>query len=437
MRALGLAVVMMLTLVAGSAAADEPDAPTLEQVQEAEQAVEVATRDVAAVQTDLVLANERLRESAVAAAQAAEDWNGARYRLQQARRAAAEAEERSEIAGSAVARQQEAYAESLVTSYQTAPDLTGFGAIVQSDGIETVIDHATTMQTAEDALDDRYDEFRASATLADVATQQAQEARDEAAAAQADARAARDAARSAALAAEGEAAAITAEKDALLAELARLQGVSLELATQRQAAIEAAAAEAAAAAAQREQELAQQAQEQQAQQQAEEQEEASTPTPTPTPTPQQPSPTPEPQPEPSTPPPPPTTPTPPPPPAPSGGAPAAIAFARAQIGEPYRWGAAGPSAWDCSGLTMGAWAAGGKSLPHYSVAQYEQSTPMSIGALRPGDLLFWGSSSASSSIYHVALYVGGGQMIHAPRTGRPVVQESMYYWTTPNFFARP
>jgi cell wall-associated NlpC family hydrolase len=86
---------------------------------------------------------------------------------------------------------------------------------------------------------------------------------------------------------------------------------------------------------------------------------------------------------------------------------------------------------------MGAWQQGGKSLPHYSVAQYEASTPISVGALRPGDLLFWGSSSSPSSIYHVALYTGGGQMIHAPRTGRPVVEESMYYWTAPNFHARP
>ena len=85
---------------------------------------------------------------------------------------------------------------------------------------------------------------------------------------------------------------------------------------------------------------------------------------------------------------------------------------------------------------MMAWKAGGKSLPHYSVAQYQQSTPISLGELQPGDLLFWGSSGKSSSIYHVALYVGDGQMIHAPRPGRDVEQVSMYYWITPNFFAR-
>ena len=101
------------------------------------------------------------------------------------------------------------------------------------------------------------------------------------------------------------------------------------------------------------------------------------------------------------------------------------------------WAAAGPNAWDCSGLTMGAWRAGGRYLPHYSVAQYEQSTKISAGDLRAGDLVFWGSSSSSSSIYHVALYVGNGRMIHAPRTGRPVTEESMYYWIPPNFYARP
>ena len=71
----------------------------------------------------------------------------------------------------------------------------------------------------------------------------------------------------------------------------------------------------------------------------------------------------------------------------------------------------------------------------HSRQQYAAATPIAIGDLQPGDLLFWGSSP--SSIYHVALYVGGGQMIHAPRTGQDVQQVSMYYWITPNFFARP
>jgi peptidoglycan DL-endopeptidase CwlO len=86
---------------------------------------------------------------------------------------------------------------------------------------------------------------------------------------------------------------------------------------------------------------------------------------------------------------------------------------------------------------MGAWRAGGVYLPHYSVAQYSQSTPISPSQLRVGDLVFWGSSSSPSSIYHVALYAGNGMIVQAPRTGRDVEEVSMYYWIAPNFFARP
>jgi cell wall-associated NlpC family hydrolase len=86
---------------------------------------------------------------------------------------------------------------------------------------------------------------------------------------------------------------------------------------------------------------------------------------------------------------------------------------------------------------MGAWHAGGIDLPHYSVAQYTESTPISVSQLQPGDLVFWGSSSRASSIYHVALYVGNGQIIQAPRTGEKVQQVSMYNWIAPTFFARP
>jgi len=127
-----------------------------------------------------------------------------------------------------------------------------------------------------------------------------------------------------------------------------------------------------------------------------------------------------------------------PPPTSPGSASAAVAFAYAQIGEPYVWGASGPDAWDCSGLTMGAWASTGVYLPHYSVAQYAATTPISAGQLRPGDLVFWASSpSDPNTIFHVGLYIGNGQMIHAPRTGTTVRVESIYDWEMPDFFGRP
>jgi cell wall-associated NlpC family hydrolase len=96
----------------------------------------------------------------------------------------------------------------------------------------------------------------------------------------------------------------------------------------------------------------------------------------------------------------------------SGGAATAIAAAKSKLGSAYVWAAAGPSTFDCSGLTMWAWAQAGVSLPHSSSMQYSSGNKVSTSSLQPGDLVFYGSP-----IHHVALYVGGGQVIHAPQTG--------------------
>jgi peptidoglycan DL-endopeptidase CwlO len=96
----------------------------------------------------------------------------------------------------------------------------------------------------------------------------------------------------------------------------------------------------------------------------------------------------------------------------SGGAATAIAAARSKLGSPYVWAAAGPSTFDCSGLIMYAWGKAGVSLPHSSAMQMSSGRRVSPSALQPGDLVFYGSP-----VHHVALYVGGGQVIHAPQTG--------------------
>ena len=105
----------------------------------------------------------------------------------------------------------------------------------------------------------------------------------------------------------------------------------------------------------------------------------------------------------------------------SRGAAAAIAAAQAQLGKPYLWAGDGPDAFDCSGLTMWAWRAAGVSLPHNTTAQYGATTHVSLGALQPGDLVYFGSD-----FHHVGLYVGNGQMIHAPQSGETVRYESIY-----------
>ena len=109
-------------------------------------------------------------------------------------------------------------------------------------------------------------------------------------------------------------------------------------------------------------------------------------------------------------------------PAASGGAGAAIAFARAQLGKPYVYAAAGPDSYDCSGLTMRAWQAGGVSMPHYSGAQYDMFPHVPLDALQPGDLVFWGPGGSN----HVAMYTGGGNVIYAPQTGDVVKEGPLY-----------
>lgn len=104
---------------------------------------------------------------------------------------------------------------------------------------------------------------------------------------------------------------------------------------------------------------------------------------------------------------------------------AAVAFAKDQLGEPYVWAATGPGSWDCSGLTMKSWLSAGERLPRTAQSQYDATTHIAIADLRPGDLVFYGTTS--SSIYHVGMYVGNGTMIHAPRTGDVVKYSSIYY----------
>ncbi|NNG18526.1 peptidoglycan endopeptidase [Naumannella sp. ID2617S] len=95
----------------------------------------------------------------------------------------------------------------------------------------------------------------------------------------------------------------------------------------------------------------------------------------------------------------------------SGRGGAAIGFARAQLGKPYIYGGTGPSGYDCSGLTMAAYKAAGVSIPRTSQAQYAGAgSQIPISSVQPGDLVFYGDLS------HVAIYVGGGQVIHAPNS---------------------
>jgi cell wall-associated NlpC family hydrolase len=433
-----------------AAVADEDDRvfPSRDQVEAAEREVAQKTRDVGAIKASLLLANQRLEDAAIEAEKASEAYNGAMWKLEQARQAVAQAQVEAARARRTVAQQRDAIGALVATSYQQGGELSAMSAFAGADGPEGVLDQYAAFQGASDSLQADYDRFAAADALAQVFEDRAEDARRDQAERAAEARAAKDVAASAAAAAQATAEQIADEKDDLIRELARAQNISVELARERQAALEEIARQRAAARAQAEAEAAARREAREAAERARAQERADraaaraerkqerqerrerdredTPRADPRPAPVQPAP----QPAPTPPPPPPA------PPAGSGGAGQAIAFARAQLGEPYSWGAAGPDAWDCSGLMLGAWGAAGVNLPHYSAAQYYAGTPISAGDLRAGDLVFWGTSNDPDTIHHVAMYIGSGQIIHAPRTGRPVSIDSMYYWTPPNLFAR-
>ncbi len=105
----------------------------------------------------------------------------------------------------------------------------------------------------------------------------------------------------------------------------------------------------------------------------------------------------------------------------SGRAAAAVGYAMAQVGDSYVYGAAGPSAFDCSGLTMMAWAQAGVGLPHSSSAQYGSGPHIAASDLQPGDLVFY-----YSPISHVGMYIGNGLIVHAANPGTGVAVSGLY-----------
>lgn len=96
----------------------------------------------------------------------------------------------------------------------------------------------------------------------------------------------------------------------------------------------------------------------------------------------------------------------------SGKAAGAVRAALSKLGRPYVWAAAGPSTFDCSGLTLWAYKQVGVNLPHYTGSQWNSGTHVSKAELRPGDLVFF-----YSDLHHMGMYIGGGKMVHAPQTG--------------------
>lgn len=368
---------------------------------------------VAQLQVRLVESRQQLNTLYAQSAMASERLNGATYELTQAK--AALSEQRGQVAGARkkLAVQKEVVAELTVEQLMAGTTTARVTTMLGGGGTEDLLDRASAYASTDEAMNARIDELDARQVVYRSAARRSEaavDALDKAAAKQRSARAAIDDAISRA---ESAAVSMRKERQTLLRQLADASGASVVEVTREQNRIDErldqAGPDLPATAAP--------------------DEPASNPTsPRPTtPKPTTPKPTP----------PKPTTPPPAdPPPASGSKVETAISFAKAQLGEPYAWGGAGPSKWDCSGLTMRAYQAAGVNLPHYAGSQYSLTKKVPVSSIKRGDLLFW-SKGGAGSIYHVAIYLGGGQMIQAPRPGRNVEIVSLSYWIKPDLASRP
>ncbi|HWD78685.1 MAG TPA: C40 family peptidase [Kribbella sp.] len=433
------------TLPAEATKPKPPVIPSKAAVERAKQAANSKAAQVAKIERELAAANARLEQLGVQSGIADEAYNGAVYRLQQAKAAAAAAAARAKEAEQTLAVQRQQIGRFAAASYQGGGDVAKLAPLFTAEGPQQLLDSAGAQHSVSAAMQGSYLRFSATQVMtnlfkvqADQALAKVKKATDEAAAAKKAAEAA-EAAQAAAVTAIG------VQRTNSINQLAVLQNISVKVAAQRQrgleelarikAAEEAArkAAElkrriAAREAAERRAAAAERAREEQEAREEAKKNHGKKPKHH----------------------------------KPSGdndngggnsgggngndgggissghGASAAIKFAMRQLGDMYLWGATGPNRWDCSGLTMGAWEQAGVQLPHYSAAQYEQIQHIQEDDLRPGDLIFWAQDpNDPATIHHVAMYIGNGMMIHAPRTGKPVEISSVYYWIPPNFFGRP
>ncbi|MET8752822.1 C40 family peptidase [Streptomyces sp. NPDC004667] len=117
------------------------------------------------------------------------------------------------------------------------------------------------------------------------------------------------------------------------------------------------------------------------------------------------------------------------------GTEAAISFAMNKLGHPYVWGGNGPYGWDCSGLVKAAYGSAGIPLPRVADDQYRATTPISRSELRRGDLVFWSNNGRASGVDHVAIYLGDGKYLEAPRPGKNV-RISSFSDYNPNLYGR-
>lgn len=402
-------------------------APSEDDIAKAQAAEEAAKLSVAEIEVRLAQVSAQAQSATQAAQVAGEDLNAANIALDQAKATSAQAQADAAQAQADFEEGKKQIASIAQTAYRDGnASLDALAPYLDSDGLRTVETKKSSIDSFSNSAETKMQNVAALEQVANVMRGAAEQALTAQQSATDEVQARTDAANAAASSAQAQQRTVEAQRSAYVEELAKKQNTTVDLIQQREAALEAERQAAAEAAARAAAEAAAQAAAEEAARQAAAAQAAPAPsvgggddddsdsgyTP--------PSRTPEvedssdddgggsswg-----------------------SGGAATAIAAAKSYLGVPYVWGGESYGGVDCSGLTMLAWARAGVSLPHLSRAQYGYGTHVSINSMEPGDLIFWSSNGAQSGIYHVAMYLGGGQMIEAPTFGVPVRITGVYSW---------
>ena len=419
---------MGLTALAASALLVLPQmaqaAPSEEEIAAAQAAEEATKMSVAEIEVKLAEVNASAATATQNAQIAGEDLNEARIALAAATKTADQASADADAAEAAFEEGKQQIASVAQAAYRGGGgSLDAIAPYFDSDGLRSVEAKQAGINSFSSSAEARMQNVAALEQVAKVTRDAANAARDSQQAATDEVQARTDAANRAASDAQNQASIVAAQRDSYVRELAAKQNTTVDLINQREAALEAERQEAARVAA----EQAAAALEAQRQAEAADAQAPAAPSSSdsgsswggdddytpPAPSYEEPS-YEEPSYE-----------------APSysyGGASTAIATAKTYLGVPYVWGGESYGGVDCSGLTMLAWGSAGVDLPHLSRAQYGYGTHVPIGSMAPGDLIFWSSNGTQSGIYHVAIYLGDGQMIEAPTFGVPVRITGVYSW---------
>ncbi|WP_432571931.1 C40 family peptidase [Kineococcus sp. SYSU DK005] len=377
-RALLVAALGALPLLAAAPAHAQPLPPGPGEVEAARAAAAAAAARVAALQAELGAQQQALEDAHVRLSVAAEDYDEAAALLRQRSEEAERADGAAAAARAALAESRLALGRFASRSYRaTAGDLGPLATVLGARSAQDVLDRSAALERVAAARDEAVDGARGASAAAGAAQAAARDAAGAQQRATDAAAAARAAAEGAAAAADALLAATRAREEQVLAELAALQDTSVLLERRRLdalAAEEQVRREAAA--------------------RAEVQGSGAPVRPAPGPTP---------------------------------GADAAVARALAQLGKPYRWGGEGPDAFDCSGLVLRAWEAAGVALPHSSRLQRSRGDEVALADLRAGDLVFYATDTSDpATVHHVGLVVAPGLMVEAPHSGAVVRTASIY-----------